>query len=364
MAQNSTNNIQIFNKARVELHLHLDGAIKPETILYFGKKRGIRLPGDSVEELMSYVGYDEPCNLTQFLEKFNYYMPAIAGDREAVKRIAYELVQMKAREGVIYFEARYSPHLFANSNVTPIPWNQIPGDLSPDDVVHLINQGFKEGEKDFKIKARSILCCMRHMPEWSAEVVSLCKKYRNEGVVGIDLAGDESLNCNFNSGHCMAYEEAVKSGIHRTVHAGEVGPASVVKEAVDVLKAERIGHGYHAVEDPCLYERLLKQNMHFELCPWSSYLTGACDPDLTKHPSIRFREDGANYSLNSDDPLIFKSTLDKDYQVALKYMCFTEDDFIKANINAASSCFLPDKEKEELLSTLYEAYGMVQSTVC
>ncbi|XP_038659137.1 adenosine deaminase [Scyliorhinus canicula] len=364
MAHNSTNNKQIFNKARVELHLHLDGAIKPETILYFGKKRGIRLPADTVEGLMSYIGYDEPRSLTQFLEIFNYYMPAIAGDREALKRIAYELVQMKAREGIIYFEARYSPHLFANSNVIPIPWNQNPGDLTPDEVVHLINQGFEEGEKDFKIKARSILCCMRHMPEWSAEVVRLCKKYHNEGVVGMDLAGDESLNCGNKSGHRKAYEEAFNSGIHRTVHAGEVGPPSVVKEAVDVLKAERIGHGYHTIEDPCLYKRLLKQNIHFEVCPWSSYLTGACDPDLTKHPSIRFREDEANYSLNSDDPLIFKSTLNKDYYVASKYMGFTEDDFIKVNLNAASSCFLPDKEKEELLSTLYDAYGMVQSTVC
>ncbi|XP_060692005.1 adenosine deaminase-like isoform X2 [Hemiscyllium ocellatum] len=316
MAHNSTNNVQIFNKPRVELHLHLDGAIKPETILYFGKKRGIKLPADSVEGLMSYVGYDEPRNLTQFLEIFSYYMPAIAGD------------------------------------------------LTPDEVVHLVNQGFQEGEKHFKIKARSILCCMRHMPEWSTEIVSLCKKYRNEGVVGMDLAGDESLNCKLNSGHCTAYEEAFKNGIHRTVHAGEVGPSTVVKEAVDVLKAERIGHGYHTIDDFCLYKRLLKLNIHFEICPWSSYLTGACDPDLMKHPAIRFRKDKANYSLNTDDPLIFKSTLDKDYCVVSKYMGFTEDDFMEANINGARSCFLPDKEKEELLMTLYEAYGMVQSTVC
>ncbi|XP_020383045.1 adenosine deaminase [Rhincodon typus] len=364
MAHNSTNNVQIFNKPRVELHLHLDGAIKPETILYFGKKRGIELPADSVEGLMEYIGYDEPRNLTQFLEIFSYYMPAIAGDRDAVKRVAYELVEMKAKEGVIYFEARYCPHLFANSNVIPIPWNQKPGDLTPDEVVHLVNQGFQEGEKHFKIKARSILCCMRHMPEWSAEIVSLCKKYRNEGVVGMDLAGDESLNCKINSGHCNAYEEAFKSGIHRTVHAGEVGPSTVVKEAVNVLKAERIGHGYHTIDDSCLYEHLLKKKIHFEICLWSSYLTGACDPDLMKHPAIRFREDKANYSLNTDDPLIFKSTLDKDYCIASKYMGFTEDDFMEANINAARSCFLPDKEKEELLLTLYDAYGMVQSTVC
>ncbi|XP_062897495.1 adenosine deaminase [Mobula hypostoma] len=363
MAQNSTNNRQIFNKPRVEIHLHLDGAIKPETILYFGKKRGIKLPADTVEELMCYIGYDEPIDLTQFLKKFSYYMPAIAGSREAVKRIAYELVESKAKEGIIYFEARYSPHLLANCNVDPIPWNQTPGDLTPDEVVHLVNMGFQEGEKDFKIKARSILCCMRHMPEWSAEVVRLCKKYRNEGVVGIDLAGDESLSTDVHSGHGKAFEEAFQCGIHRTVHAGEVGGPVLIKEAVAVLKAERIGHGYHTIKDPNLYNQLLKLNMHFEACPWSSYLTGACDPDLTKHPLIRFRKDKANISLSTDDPLIFKSTVDKDYYIASKYMGFTEEDFERVNINAAKSSFLPDKEKEELLQTLYKAYGIQNNAV-
>ncbi|XP_069739819.1 adenosine deaminase [Narcine bancroftii] len=362
MAQNSANNVRIFNKPKIELHLHLDGAIKPETILYFSKKRKINLAADTVEELVSNIGYDEPLDLTQFLKRFCYYMPAIAGDREAVKRIAYELVEMKAKEGIIYLEVRYSPHLLANSNVDPIPWDQKPGDLTPDEVVDLVNKGLKEGEKDFKIKARSILCCMRHMPEWSAEVVRLSKKYHSEGVVGIDLAGDESLSADVHSGHGLAFEEAVKCGIHRTVHAGEVGPPARVKEAVDVLKAERIGHGYHSIKDPDLYNRLLKLNLHFETCPLSSYLTGACDPDFTKHPIIRFRKDKANYSLNTDDPLIFKSTINMDYNIASKYLGLTEEEFERVNINAAKSSFLPEKEKEELLSTLYKAYGMIQNT--
>ncbi|MGH0140618.1 UNVERIFIED_CONTAM: hypothetical protein FKN15_038906 [Acipenser sinensis] len=204
--------------------------------------------------------------------------------------------------------------------------------------------------------------CLTRLLEWSSEVVELCKKYRNEGVVAIDLAGDESLNCEAFPGHRRAYEEAVKSGIHRTVHAGEVGPPSVVREAVEVLKAERIGHGYHTVENQELYSQLLKQNMHFETCPISSYLTGACDPDYTKHPIIRFREDKANYSINTDDPLIFKSTLEDDYKTVKKYMGFTEEEFMRVNLNSAKSSFLPEKEKKDLLNRLYEAYGMVKTT--
>ncbi|XP_060914102.1 adenosine deaminase isoform X1 [Labrus mixtus] len=348
--------------AKVELHVHLDGAIRVPTILDVAKRRGIRLPADTVEEMTKRIIVEEPGTLTSFLGKFAEYMHVIAGDREAIKRIAYEFVEDKAKEGVIYVEVRYSPHFLANCKVDPLPWDQKEGDVSPDDVVHLVNEGLGEGERAFDIKARSILCCMRHMPNWSMEVVELCKKYRHEGVVAIDLAGDESLNCETNSGHKQAYEEAVRSGVHRTVHAGEVGPPSVVKEAVEVLKAERVGHGYRTLEDPALYRKLLDQKMHFEVCPISSKLTGACNPDFTKHPVITFRKDKANYSLNTDDPLIFNSTLHLDYSTAREHMGFTEEEFKRLNICSAESCFLPKHEKEKLLHRLYEAYGIIQST--
>ncbi|XP_062871588.1 adenosine deaminase [Trichomycterus rosablanca] len=351
-----------FDKPKIELHVHLDGAIRVDTVMDVAKRRGIALPVDTVEGMHSLCTVSCPGTLTEFLTKFGLYMHVIAGDREAIKRIAYEFVETKAKEGVIYVEARYSPHFLANCNVEPIPWDQTKGDLTPDEVVNLVNQGLKEGEKAFKVKARSILCCMRHMPNWSMEVVELCKKYRNDGVVAIDLAGDESLNCTAYPGHLKAYEEAVRSGIHRTVHAGEVGAPSVVREAVEVLKAERIGHGYRTVQDEALYKELLERNMHFEACPVSSNLTGACDPDFTKHPLIRFREDKANYSLNTDDPMIFNSSLESDYKVVKKHMGFTEDEFIRLNLNAAKSCFLPEKEKKDLLNQLYEAYGMINNT--
>ncbi|XP_070600799.1 adenosine deaminase [Erythrolamprus reginae] len=351
----------VFDKPKVELHVHLDGAIKPETILYFAKKRGIELPADTVEGLLNQISYDTPDCLTNFIRRFELYMPAIAGDREAIRRIAYEFVEMKAKEGVIYVEVRYSPHFLANCEVDPIPWKQKKGDVTPDDVVSYVNQGLKEGEKDFNIKVKSILCCMRNYPKWSQDIVKLCKKYRDDTVVAIDLAGDESRNAAC-SDHQKAYEEAERCGIHRTAHAGEVGPSEVVKEAVNLLKAERIGHGYHVFQDEELYKQLLKQNIHFEVCLWSSHLTGACKTSFEEHPVVRFMKDGANYSLNSDDPLIFRSTINTDYRIARDHMKFTEEEFKKLNINAAKSCFLKEQDKKKLLDKLYEAYGMVKST--
>ncbi|XP_042607421.1 adenosine deaminase-like [Cyprinus carpio] len=363
-----TNGKPAFDKPKIELHVHLDGAIRIKTIVEVAKRRGITLPANGEDKMRELVIMHEPATLTEFLGKFKHYMHAIAGDREAIKRIAYEFVETKAEEGVMYVEARYSPHLLANKGVDPLPWDQEPGDITPADVVALVNQGFKEGEKAFKTKVRSILCCMRHMPNWSMEVVELCKKYRQDGVVAIDLAGDESLSCESYPGHnththTHTHQEAVRSEVHRTVHAGEVGSASAVKEAVEVLKAERIGHGYNTLEDQTLYKQLLQQNMHFEMCPVSSTLTGACDPDFTKHPLITFKKDKANYSLNTDDPTIFNTTLNSDYQVVQKYMDFTEEEFKRLNINAAESCFLSAKEKKELLEQLYEAYGMLDKTL-
>ncbi|XP_055977894.1 adenosine deaminase [Sorex fumeus] len=346
-----------FNHLKVELHVHLDGAIKPETILYYGKKRGIPLPADTVDGLKAAIGMDHPLSLPGFLQKFDLYMPAIAGSREAIKRVAYEFVEMKAKERVAYVEVRYSPHLLANSKVKPLPWNQQEGDLTPDEVVHLVCQGLQEGERDFGVKVRSILCCMRHQPDWSEEVVELCKKYKSENVVGIDLAGDETIEgSSLFPGHVKAYEEAKNSNVHRTVHAGEVGAAQVVKEAVDDLHAERVGHGYHTLEDEALYQRLLKANMHFEVCPWSSYLTSAWKPE-TEHAVVRFQKDGANYSLNTDDPLIFKSTLETDYNMVGK-MGFSQQEFQRLNLRAAESSFLNDAEKAELLELLRKDYGL------
>nr|XP_040049210.1 adenosine deaminase [Gasterosteus aculeatus aculeatus] len=353
---------EVFNQPKVELHVHLDGAIRVQTILDVAKRRGISLPADTVEGMTQIIVLKKPVTLTKFLGKFAEYMHVIAGDREAIKRIAYEFVEDKAREGVIYVEVRYSPHLLANTKVEPIPWGQAEGDVSPDDVVRLVNQGLSEGESAFEIKARSILCCMRHMPNWSMDVVELCKKHQSGGVVAIDLAGDESLNCEANPEHRKAYEEAERCGIHRTVHAGEVGPPCVVREAVKVLKAERVGHGYRTLEDQDLYKELLHQNMHFEVCPISSKLTGACEPDFTKHPIITFMKDKANFSLNTDDPLIFNSTLQHDYHKAHKHMGFTEEEFKRVNICSAESCFLPEEEKNQLVRRLLEEYGKIQST--
>uniref|UniRef100_A0A4W5MC91 adenosine deaminase n=1 Tax=Hucho hucho TaxID=62062 RepID=A0A4W5MC91_9TELE len=114
----------ILSHLQIELHVHLDGAVRVETILDVAKRRGIALSACTVEDMTQICVIHQPATLTEFLGKFAEYMHVIAGDREAIKRIAYEFVEDKAKEGVIYVEVRYSPHLLANTDVEPIPWNQ------------------------------------------------------------------------------------------------------------------------------------------------------------------------------------------------------------------------------------------------
>ncbi|EDO45463.1 predicted protein [Nematostella vectensis] len=336
-------------KSKVELHVHLDGALRISTIIDLARKKNIKLPTYDETKLRDYVSVSlkHPSSLRKFLQCFGVFIKTIVGDLNAIERIAYEFCEDQARNGVIYFEARYSPHILATEDVTP------------DEVVEAVNQGFLRGQVDFRVVARSILCCMRHEPDWSLEVVELCEKFKEAGVVGIDLAGDESLGeTPATKNHVMAFEEARRVGIHRTVHAGEAGPAASVREALDQLHAERIGHGYHTLEDEELYDRVLKERIHLETCPTSSILTGAVPPPFKCHPILKFARDGANFSLNSDDPLVCDTTIENEYRVAHDEIGLGEEDFKKATLNAAKASFLPDYEKLELIKHLEKIHRM------
>ncbi|XP_014667619.1 PREDICTED: adenosine deaminase-like isoform X2 [Priapulus caudatus] len=300
-------------RSRVELHVHLDGAVRPSTIWELAQ-----------------------------------------GDLQAIYRVAYEFCEDSANQGIAYVEARYSPHLLATT-VPDSPW-KVMGDVTPKMVVETVSKGLSQGEKDFNIKVRQILCCIRPFPDWSSEVVYLCQEFRSKGVVGIDLAGDESQPTHPD--HKKAFQEAARLGISRTVHAAEAGPASNAKAAVYELLAQRIGHGYHTVEDEAIYQDLRARDIHFEVCLLSSQATGAVTLDWSKHPAIRFANDDLNFSLNTDDPTVIQNTLGDEYDVGFNKLHFSERVLARTNFNAARSCFLPRDEKDELLNHLKEQYGL------
>ncbi|XP_020610606.1 adenosine deaminase-like isoform X2 [Orbicella faveolata] len=344
-------------KSKVELHVHLDGAVRIQTIIDLAKKKQFKLPSFEKEKLQDLVSVslDKPSSLRGFLGCFHIFLPLIVDDAAAMERIAYEFCEDQSLCGVLYFEVRYSPHLLCTTDLEQ-PEEKL---VSPRDIVEAVNRGLKRGEHDFGVIARSILCCMRHMPDWSLEVVSLCQEFADDGVVGIDLAGDESLGeIPAMKGHVIAFKEARRLNIHRTVHAGEAAPADSVKEALDILHAERIGHGYHVLEDNALYKRIIDERIHLEVCPTSSILTGAVKPCFKTHPLRRFVEDGVNFSINSDDPLICQTRVDIEQGVAFDQIGLSPAELTRATFNAARASFLPEKKKREIIDQLKLAHGI------
>ncbi|XP_064596866.1 adenosine deaminase-like isoform X2 [Liolophura sinensis] len=310
--------------------------------------------------------YKRPGNFLEFLHTFGVFMPCVAGDPEAVWRMAYEFCEDCAKQKICYVEARYSPHILANDSPKPY-YSPITGSFGARNVVETISDAFKKGSYDFGITAKSILCCLLDNPEWSLEVYQLCEEFRNQGVVAIDLAsGEPSSNADANTScHLEAFRKAHQTGIHRTMHAGEVGDSNSVDLAVNLFYAERIGHGYHVLDDLKLYRELCEKGIHFEVCPNSSVLTGACPEaatNLSLHPAKRFSDDDTNFSINSDDPLPCDTNLTKEFEFA-KEMGISEDKLITCIFNAAEASFTSPVEKNSLIDKLEQVYGK-QSTSC
>ncbi|CAF2131240.1 unnamed protein product [Rotaria magnacalcarata] len=363
--------------ALVELHIHLDGSFRHSTLFELAEKKGITLPNGmkaTIEDFIPYVSVQSACqSLAEFLEKFPFFLNIVAGDVDALERVAYEFVEDQAIQGVLYTEARYSPQFLMGNTLTP------------EQVIEAINRGFERGIKEFHVDIRTLLCCIRPHPEWSMGVVDLANKYRSAGVVGIDLAGSEH-NYSY-SPHAAAFERAVKLGIHRTVHAGETGSADSVLQAIQQCHAERIGHGYAIVDDPAIYEIVHNRDIHLECCLTSSLHTNAVGKymptDIEKHeehfrlhghetkttlhihakskkeiwhPIHHFARDHINFSLSCDDPSVSQITIEHEYEHALTDLKLSPAQLSQCVFNAARSSFLPENEKNQLIDRLLANY--------
>jgi adenosine deaminase len=305
--------------------------------------------------LRAAVQLAQPSDLAEFLSGFRHTAPALTGDPAAMERVALEFCEDAAANGLVYVEARFCPHLIVNSG------NAAKQDeATADDILEAVLRGFAQGRAEHGVHVETLLCCIRGLPQFDRDILRLCEKYRGRGVVGIDIAGDEGgLNAAdplmFDANVIAVYDEARRLGIQRTVHAGEAGPAKCVEQALSLMHANRIGHGYHVLEDEALYARCLKERVHFETCPTSSILTGAQPTDVFYHATVRFAEDGANFSINSDDPMVTSTWTEQEYELVRSWG-LSEAHIVRSNVNAISSSFLPAGERKTMLRKLYDVY--------
>jgi adenosine deaminase len=319
---------------KIDLHLHLDGAIRVATIAELCDELGIKLPTYAPKELAKLVQVNRDCrSLTDFLKRFEVFYP-ILPFAKTQERIAYELCEDCQRDNVIYFEARFAPALAASKKFTM------------EDAVVTALEGFRRGQRDFSVRCGMILCCYRSISvQENIATVKLAHKYREQGVVGIDLAGDEN---HFPAApHAEAFALARKLEIPITIHAGEAGSSENIREAVFTHGATRIGHGVSLQNDSELLKAVRDQGTVFEICLTSNLQTCTV-PSAQAHPFKKFLDEKIRVTLNTDDPAISNITLTDEFELAAQEYRLKPAEVRGLLLNAAQAIFAETSLRHEL----------------
>ncbi len=318
----------------IDLHRHLDGSVRLQTILDLGAKHGVRLPGNTLETLRPHVQIMErQPGVMAFIAKM-LWMTAVLGDADACRRVARENVEDAKREGIDYVELRFSPWFMAE-----------PHRLDPARVTAAVVEGIAEGVAATGVKVKLIGILSRtYGPEiaWKELAALLTQK---EHLVALDLAGDEG---NFPPRLFVDhFKRGRDAGWHVTVHAGEGAGADSVWEAVRLLGAERIGHGVRAMEDAALVDFLCERRIGVEANLTSNVQTSTVR-DLVSHPLRDMLARGLLASINTDDPGVSAIDLPHEYNVAAPAAGLTRAQIAQAQGNALETAFLSGEEKAAL----------------
>ena len=318
----------------VELHRHLDGSIRLETILELADQHGIKLPAHSVEGLAPYVHIDEAApGLMAFIERFEH-MTAVLVDADACRRVAYENVEDAKAEGIDYIELRYSPWFMAETH-----------GMCAAEVMEACADGIRAAERDTGIKANIIGILSRtYGSEICMKELDAILAHRDH-IVGVDLAGDEA---GFPAQQFKQHFKRVRdAGLHVTIHAGEADGPKSVWSAIRDLGAERIGHGIRSIEDPALVEFLAENGIGLEACPTSNLHTSTVK-SYQSHPIDRLATQGVKFCLNTDDPGISAINIAHEYDIAAPATGLTPAQIHQSQADGLEMAFLSETEKSEL----------------
>jgi adenosine deaminase len=353
---------QIKRVPKALLHDHLDGGLRPETIIEIAQQIGYKkLPTDDPKKLADW--FEESCNshsLVRYLETFSHTI-AVMQSKEAIIRVSRECAIDLARDGVVYAEVRGAPELFTEQG------------LSLDQVVEATLEGYKQGMAEAasegnKIRVESLLCGMRQNNR-SQEVAAAVVKYRNKGVVGFDIAGPEDGFPPTNQ--LETFEYLRKENAHFTIHAGEAYGLPSIWEAIQICGAERLGHGVRIIDDidfsgdkpklGPLASYVRDRRIPLELCPTSNLQTGAAKT-YSEHPigmlaKLRFR-----VTLNTDNRLMSRTSMSNEMSECVKSFGWKFADLQRVTVNALKSSFIPFEERLEIIEKVVKpAYAAISA---
>lgn len=320
----------------IDLHRHLDGSIRLETILDLGRQHNLALPAWEVETLRPYVQVTEPQpGVMAFIAKFHWMIHALA-DYDACRRVAYENVEDAHKEGLDYIELRFSPWFMAEGH-----------GLDPNGVVEAVVDGAAAGQRDTGLRINLIGILSRtYGPGVAWKELQTLLRYKDQ-LVGLDLAGDEAhFPGELFVEHFRLGREA---GWQITVHAGEIAGPESIWQAIQELGARRIGHAVAALQDPRLMDYMAAHDIAIEGNLTSNVQT-MTTPSYLSHPLRRFLEHGICVTLNTDDPGISGIDLAYEYNVAAPNAGFSPEQIRAMQANALRAAFLSEDEKAALLA--------------
>ena len=327
---------------KTDLHVHLDGSLRPETMIELAREYGVELPENEPAALRDYMHVQDARNLVDYLARFDVTL-SVMQTPESLERVAYELAEDAASEKVRYMEVRYCPALHTRNGL----------DLG--ETVEAPLRGLLRAEEELGIRTALIVCALRHLdPATSLEMAELAVSFKDRGVAALDLAGGEDGNPAVE--HREAFDLAVRHDLATTVHAGEAAGPESIRQALHDCHARRIGHGTRLFEDESLMGYVNDFRIPLEINLTSNVQTRAVD-DLASHPLRLYYDEGLVVTLNTDNRLMSATTVTEEFWRAHEHLGFEWDELCDIAIMGFESAFLPLAEK---LALLEEVTGEVE----
>jgi adenosine deaminase len=345
---------------KVLLHEHLDGVLRPRTVVELAKlAKYSGLPTTDPDALGQW--FHQGANqgsLAKYLDGFVHTI-AVMQSEEALERVAYEQVEDLSGDGVVYFETRFAPLFHTQKGLTH------------QQVVSAVLKGLERGRKDFGVSSGLIICAMRNM-DVSLEMAELAVDFRERGVVGFDLAGEEGGYPPKK--HVEAFHYIQRENFNITIHAGEGYGKESIWQAIQYCGAHRIGHGTRLIDDiavadgrsvklGALAQYVLDKRIPLEICLLSNVHTGATH-SLANHPFRIFHQQKFRVTLNTDNRLMSNTTMSQEFEAAMDCFGLSLDDFETITINAMKSAFLPYRERCDFIySALKPGYARIRESI-
>ncbi|GFZ31927.1 adenosine deaminase [Clostridium zeae] len=329
---------KLLSLPKIHLHCHLDGSVRPDTMLQLMKQDGY-MEKDKKEEFINQIAVlDKTVSLEAYLKKFDIPI-SLMQNKENLKRIAYELVEDCNKENIKYIEIRFAPCFHCKNG------------LSMEEVIQAVFDGANEGKSKFYVEFNLIICLLRHESyEINEQQLYAAKKFLGNKVVAIDLAGDEQ---KYPADQFVKLFDKAKSlGFHITIHAGETGNFENIDKSIELLHAERIGHGTAAIQSEKTMNILLNKNIPLEVCVTSNYNTGIIDR-IIDHPIYKYIKKNLIVTVNTDNNTVSNTTLTNEYIKIISNFKLTDSEVIHTIENAINFAFcdksIKDRLRKELL---------------